>query len=160
MICLESKFKQGWSKQLILSQRTHIFSIEWRRDFIVHPSSKTSSTTKPKWCLNLLEISKQKSTISQKNWLRYYVEIGENFCRLPCICNCIGIFKDTSRLSRIYGQHWPFCSCHHLVIMHAWMTSWRPHIYSKVTVIVEKNNVKDFFSVSLPMKLLFFLVLC
>ena len=29
--------------------------------------------------------------------MRYYLEIGENFRRLPCICNCIGSqFKDTS----------------------------------------------------------------
>ena len=34
----------------------------WRRQ-----SSETSSTTKPKWRLNLLDISNQKSTISQKN---------------------------------------------------------------------------------------------
>ena len=57
------EFSESWYR----SQRTNFSEVSKHRDFIVCPSSKITSTTKPKSYLKSLDISKQRSTV-QRTW--------------------------------------------------------------------------------------------
>lgn len=75
--------------------------------------------------------------------MRYFVEIRENFGRLSCICSCIRFLK-TLPGCRISSDKIGFCNYHYRIIMHAWMTLWRPHIvYCKVYIITVEKRVGD-----------------